>query len=227
MNLVSVVLARSVWIFDLGEFNPKGINLWPVCERLIQKYRFARYPKNILDLSEEKTLAFKAGTFINSKGVNVLMGLSVFNNGLTADASSSTDDSDEFLQQIAGSIAQEFGLVVPQNVGRVYLSQLDIESEFSLPALNPALARLAAMLSSSVATVDGKPRRFDFGAIHFWNEDTNPVTSPAYFRFERKVGLPFSSNRYFSQAALKTQEHLQFLQNFENASMTPMLESRR
>jgi hypothetical protein len=212
MKLVSVLMARSVWLFDFGQFNPKGLNLWPVCEWLVGKYHFSAYPKNLLDLSsDEKALAFKAGSFINSKGENILISLSIYNNGLTAENYSSTADTDEFLQQAAGEISKNFGMTVPKNVGRGYISQLDIESDFSVLGLNPKLLGLMELLSSSVTTIDGKPRKFDFGGLHFWTEDTNPATSPSYFRFERKIGLPFSSKRYFSQAALKTQEHLEFL----------------
>jgi hypothetical protein len=221
MKLHSVQLARTVWLFDLADFNPKGLNLWPVCEWLTTKYGFSGYPKNLLDLSPEKTLAFRFGSFVNSSGENVLVSLTIFNNGLAAEASSSTNDSDEFLQQAAGEISKEFGLVVPPSVGRAHVSQVEVESpHFSLAGLNPELVKFAKMLSRTVATTDGKPRDFDFGVFQLWTADTNPATSPAYFRFERKIGLPPSSNRYFSQAALKTQEHLAFLEAFENAFKT-------
>jgi hypothetical protein len=97
------------------------------------------------------------------------------------------------------------------------VSQLDVEMQFSLAAVNPRLEKLAIMLSSDVKPIDGKRRDFDFGVLNLWTEDVNPATSPAYFRFERKIGLPFSINRYFSQAALKTDQHLRFLAAFESA----------
>lgn len=223
MKLVSVLLARSVWLFDFTEFNPKGLNLWPAFEFLTSKYHFASTPKNILDVDEEKALAFKAGNFVNSKGDNVLVSLKIFNNGITAEASSTTDDSDEFLQQAAGLVAKEFALSLPPKVGRAYLSQLEVETEFPLRSLNPGLAQFADLLSSSVSTFDGKPRQFDFGVLQLWTSDVNPATSPAYFRFERRLGLPFASNRYFSQAALKTKEHLEFLGKLKIV----LVESRR
>jgi hypothetical protein len=210
-------MARTVWLFDLTQFNPKGLNLWPVCEWLIKKYRFASFPKNLLDVNSEKALTFQAGSFVNSKGENVLVSLAVYNNGLAADVSSSTDDSDEFLKEVAAEISKNFGLSVPSSAGKAYVSQLEAEFQFSLAAVNPKLASLAELLSATVKPIDGKRKEFDFGVLHLWTEDTNPTTSPAPFRFERKIGLPFSSNRYFSQAALKTQEHREFLERFEAA----------
>jgi hypothetical protein len=217
MKPVSVIMARSVLLFDFAEFNSQGLNLWPIYEWLAKKYQFASSPKHVLDVNSDKALSFQAGSFVNSKRQNILVTLAIYSNGLSAEASSSTDDSDEFLQEATVAVSKEFGFTVPSNAGRAYVSQLDVEMQFSLDAVNPRLAKLASMLSSLVKPIDGKRRDFDFGALNLWTEDMNLATSPAYFRFERKIGLPFSSNRYFSQAALKTDEHLQFLADFESA----------
>jgi hypothetical protein len=217
MKPVAVIMARTVLLFDFVVFNQKGLNLWPLYEWVAKKYQFASSPKNVLDVSSDKALSFQAGSFVNSKGENILVTFAIYSNGLTVDVSSSTDDSDEFLQELTAAISKEFGFTVPSNAGRAYVSQLDVEMQFSLEAVNPRLAKLANMLGSIVKPIDGKRREFDFGALNLWNEDMNVATSPAYFRFERKIGLPFSSNRYFSQAALKTDEHLQFLESFESA----------
>jgi hypothetical protein len=226
MKLLSVVLARTAWLFDFGQFNPKGLNLWPVCERLIEKYHFAAHPKHLLDLDEDKSLAFKVGSFTNAKRESVTINFSIYNNGLAVDAYSSTDDSADFLQQVTGFVATEFGLIIPPDVYRLSLSQLEVESEFALSAVHPALLTIAQTLSSCASTVDGKPRNFDFGALQLWAEDWNPTTAPAYFRFERKIGQPFSSNHYFSQAALKTQEHFELLKLFEDAFKKPPVIAR-
>jgi hypothetical protein len=217
MKLIVVSMARTVLLFDFAEFNPKGLNLWPACEWLVKKYQFASSPKNLLDLNSDKALSFQAGSFVNSKHENILVSLAIYSNGLSADVSSSTDDSDEFLNEVAAGLSKEFGLTVPSNAGRAYVSQLDVEMQFSPHAVNPRLSILADLLSATVKPIDGKRKEFDFGALHLWTEDVNPLTSPAPFRFERKLGLPFSSNRFFSQAALKTNEHRDFLQEFEAA----------
>lgn len=215
MKQIVVAMARTIWVFDLALFNPKGLNLWPVCEWLIKEYRFASFPKNVLDFNAEKGLAFQAAPFINSKGENVLVALSVFNNGLVAEASSSTDDSEAFLEKVTTEISKTFGLTVPSGFGRAYVSQLEVELRLSLAAINPKLGEIAEFLSGSVQPYDGKPRNYNFGALQFWTEDVNPATSPAYFRLERKVGAPFSRNHYFSQSALKTHEHRALLERIE------------
>lgn len=210
-------MARTVWLFDLSEFNPKGLNLWAIYEWLIKKYHFASFPKNVLDVNADKALAFQAGTFVNSKTENILVSLAVYNNGLAAEAYSSTDDSDEFVEEVGIEISKQFGLKIPSNVQKAYVSQLEADFDFSLAGFNPKLTALADLLSTTVKPADGKLRTFDFGALQLWTDDVNPSTSPAYFRFERKIGSPFARNRYFSQAALKTKVHRDFLEKFEAA----------
>jgi hypothetical protein len=214
MKLISVALARTVLQFELNQVS-QGRDLWPVCQELIERYHFAGAPKNALDLDDQKALSFKQGSFVNSKDLSVSVSISIFSNGLVVDALSSTDDTDEFLEEIQQWVAEDFGLVVPPGAGRAYVSQLDVESDFSFVKFHPQVAELAEAMTHMVSTVEGKPRTFDFGVLQFWTEDVNPATSPAIFRFERKIGLPFASNRYFTQAALKTIDHMAFLDALE------------
>jgi hypothetical protein len=41
------------------------------------------------------------------------------------------------------------------------------------------------------------------------------LSKPADFRFERELGKPFDQNRYYSLAPMQTQEHEEFLLEFE------------
>jgi hypothetical protein len=215
LRLRSVVLARTIWLFDLTEFNPKGLNIWPVAEWLAEKYRFAGIPKNILDLNEEKALAFRFGSFLNSRNDNIVVSLTVYNNGFAAEASTSTDDSDEFVQTVAAEVADNFNLHIPKKIRRAHVSQLDFESDFSLEAFSPKLAAFTRELTNAVKSRDQETQSYDFGVLQLWTPDPNPATAPAFFRFERKLGTQFSDKRYFSQAALVTKEHIRFVEMLE------------
>jgi|SRR5579863_7518912 len=217
MKLLYVSLARTVWLFDAGLFNPKGLNLGAlgVFRKLSERYGFAKVPQHQLDLNEEKALAFKAGTFENSKRVPVLISFSIYGNGMVAESFSSTDDSTEFLVDLSGWLGSEFGLAVPSEVNRGYVSQLDVESETPLLMLNPGLSKILRMIQERFKSFDGKPRQFDFGGISFWTEDITQFMAPVAFKFERKWKAPFSANQYFSQAPFETSVHLDLLNELE------------
>jgi hypothetical protein len=215
MKILYVGLARSIWLFDFNLLNPKGLSLQGVIDGLRQKYHFAKAPKNALDLDERKALAFKSGTFTNSKGIPVLTAFTIYNDGFAAETLASTDDSTEFLVEVSDWINKEFGLVVPQPVRKAYVGQIDFESDVSLLALDPRLEGLVDSIEHRYIPPDGKARHFDFAGISFWTEDANLPLAPAMIKVERKIGSPFSSNHYFSQTPLETQQHIEFLHELE------------
>ena len=141
------------------------------------------------------------------------MTFKIYNNGISAETQSSTDDATEFLQDVATYLAKEFGLEVPSApyLKKGYVSQVDVECDVALTTLNPKLTPFFQRLNEHVKTLDGIPRQFDLAAIQGWTEDVNQQMAPAMFRFERKLGSPFSSHQYFTQSALETQEHIDLL----------------
>jgi len=216
MKIRQVPLARSAWIFDLGAFNPQGRSLEDVLQKFAEKYHFAKAPRNSLDLDEQKSLGFKMGTFVNSKGLPIAIAFNVYNNGFAADTVSSTTDSTDFLLEASAWISTEFGLQIPEDVRYAFLSHVEIESNISIQRTNPKMSNLiCSALDSQVKRIDGRPTEFDFGALVFWTEDVNQALVPLPFRFERKIGQPFDSNIYFSQAPLETDAHIKLLDELE------------
>ena len=226
MNILYVGLARSIWLFDFSLLNPKGLSLQGVIDGLKQRYQFAKAPKNALDLDERKALAFRSGTFVNSKRVPVLTAFTIYNDGFAAETLASTDDSTEFLVEVEGWIKNEFGLIVPQPVKKAYVGQIDFESEVPLLGVNPQLAGFIKSIEDRYTPPDGKARHFDFAGISFWTEDANLPLAPAILKVERKIGSPFSSNHYFSQTPLETQQHIELLHELEQLLTPRNAESR-
>ena len=217
MKLLSVALARVVWLFDTSHMNPRGLSFQEIIQKLSEKYRFSKAPKTIADVSSDKSFAFEFGTFVNSKKLPLAVTYKLFGDGMVADTWSSTDDSTEFMQELTSWAAHDYGFSIPDiseiNIG--YLSQINIESDLKLPSLTPKLVSFARMLESKVRAMDGKPRQFEIGGISFWTEDISKPSAPAPFRFEKKWAIPFSANQYFSQAPLPTQEHIKTVEELE------------
>jgi hypothetical protein len=220
MKVLYVGLARSLWLFDFNMTNPQGLSIQPVIDRLNEKYKFGKAPKNPLDVDDQKALSFKSGLFLSKKGVPVTVSFSIYNDGFVADTTSSTDVSTEFLIEVTDLIANEYGLKIPTKIRKAYVSQLDLECETQLIELNPGLVGLNKFIDSHVRTIDENRRHFDCAGLSFWTEDTGKVGSPAPFKFERKISAPFWTNHYFSQAPLETHLHLEALEILERL-LTP------
>jgi hypothetical protein len=216
MKVLYVGLARTLWLFDFSLMNPKGMSLQPLIDNLRERYMFAVSPKNPLDFGDSKALTFKSGTFVNSKGVPVIVGLQIYNDGFVVDTLSSTNDSTECLEKTTDWMGDQFGLKLPPNVRKGFVSNIDFESDASLMALNPRLPQFFKSLEKYFKPiVEAKQRHFQLTSLGSWTEDMNQPLAPAAFKIERKIGPPFSSNHYFSQAPLETDPHIQLLNEFE------------
>ncbi|MGH9736752.1 MAG: hypothetical protein ACRD8A_19445, partial [Candidatus Acidiferrales bacterium] len=207
-------MARSIWLFEYTRLNPKGLYLQPMIEALTARYTFAKAPQNLLDLTDN-ALAFKSGKFVNSKGVAVLVKFSIYDDGIIGETVASTDDSTEFLNDVASWAKEEFGLQVPSNARKAYASQIVFECDAPLLALSPKIAQLLRSVQARYQPLDGKPREFDFTGLSFWTEDVTKPLAPSMVKIERKIGPSFAQNMYFSQAPFETRSHIELLMELE------------
>ncbi len=216
MKLLYVDIARSMWVFNPQLLSAQGFSLQVVFNKLNERYNFAKPPKHPLDVDlKTSALTFLLGTFTNSAKKPVNVSLSIFNNGITAETTSSTDDATEFLQDLTTWMTKDFGFQLPPDLKKAYFSQLTAELDASLPTINPKLGMISGMLTAKAKALDGKPRQFEIGAVNFWSEDVGAPLAPSMCRIERKWGAPLSSNQYFSIAPLETQQHLDLLSEVE------------
>lgn len=215
MKILFVGLARAIWLFETSQLNPKGLSLQPTIEKLTEKYKFSKAPKNPLDYDDQRALVFKSGTFINSKGIPVMITFSIYSDGLVADTTSSTNDATEFLAEVMTWLKTDCGLLPPPEIRKGYVSQMDVECVTPLINVNPKLTNFLHDIELRVKSADGMVRRYEVGGLSFWTEDITKPGAPAPIKFERKFNAPWSANHYFSQAPLETTVHLELLNELE------------
>jgi hypothetical protein len=214
MELLNVLKAQSVWLFETSDLNPRGTSFLPeMLEWLKDRYEFHVAPTSVTDLDDSKGLAFKRGSFPLG-GDTLVAEITLYNDGVIANTFSSTTATDLFLKDVFSQSAIEFDLKpVVDEIVRVksYLSELTVRMKPVFPKLNPKLTALASRLS----TMHGMT--FEPGGISFWPDTSATALKPCAFSIERKLHAPFSENRFYSRAPIHTDQHLQLLQEFENA----------
>lgn len=216
MQLLSVMRAGSIWLFDILEMNPRGKHLVPdLIEWLKIKYGFLKYPSSPNDFDDSGGLAFTDGSFQSEKDVAITLTLKIYADGLVADTRSSTRDTDAFLESMLSLAAQDFGLVYHPNMiqQKLYISELNVRPQHSLSGLNPRLQEFANRITSLSGIQD--THMFEPASISFWPDPSLPIRL-AQFQFERKLNTAFSEERYFSRAPLQTDDHLKLLEEFED-----------
>jgi hypothetical protein len=216
MRVLNIVSADSTWLFDIADLNPKGKSVFPeIIDWLKDTYNFKEAPTTAADLDSGKGLVFKDGEFQAREEVFVDVELTIFNDGLVAKSSSSTEDTDKFLENVISSAVTEFSLSFDPSMIRrkIYLSQLNVRLDKPLGTINPKLTAFAEKLSTMCTNV--VPTNFEIGGLAFWTDNTFAITKTAPFLIERRMNAPFSENRFYTKAPLQTQQHIEMLAELE------------
>jgi len=217
MQLLNVVTARSIWLFDIAELNPRGKALFPdLFDWLKDVYNFQKVPTSLEDVDATKALVFANGQYQAREEVFVHVELKMYNDGLIANTVSSTRETDRFLDAVLVSAAAEFNLnFKPEMVRKkIYLSEMNVYSPKYLS--DPRLEKFASKISEFAS--DNGPVEFDFAGVAFWPLRSRDVTIGA-FHIERKANTNREEHKYFSRAPLHTDDHLGLLTQFEDELM--------
>lgn len=214
MNLLSIDLARSIWLGPIIDLNPRGISLGRILfPYLIDTYKFKKYPPLTEALDITKGIVFEEGEFaIEEESYPIRITLTIYNDGLVVDTRSSTNHSDALLENTFSQFSEIFKMPPLQSVmkRKLYVSQVFVSTDKSLELLNPKLKQISKYLDQCF----GKDKNFQVGGISFW-PDQKDKSSPKPFTFERTISVPFSENRYYSVAPLQTDKHLELLDKLE------------
>ena len=209
MKLLSVGLARAFWFLDVNELNPGGRDLFShLFPSLVQEYKFKSYPTPNQGFADG--MKFTGGEFEKEDGTVIALNVTIYNNGISADTFSSTNDSEEFLQR-ALLVLPQLGFAFENEMVRRkdYNSQVTVKFGSRLKHLDKKLAEFAKVLSSASGGTE-----FDVSGIEFWPDQTL-LNKPVNFSFQRKSGDPADSDRYWSQAGVPTNTHLKLLEKLE------------
>ena len=213
MKLLNVSCARSIWLFPVEDLNPDGLDLVPIMLAVRTRYRFSKSPGRPDEVSLPDGIRFGGGSFALEDGRQVeVSALKLYQDGLVAETRHSTEATDCFLANLLDFVCKNHGLRFEGDMAQTksYLSELIVSSGIELDRLNEKLSRFATFLS----TLEGASPDYRASAVSFSTDPQNP-NSAQRFRFERRAGSRFAENRYFSQAALRTDDHVAAIEEWE------------
>lgn len=136
---------------------------------------------------------------------------------MSATTRSSTDDSDLFLDDFLKWAQTKLSFEVSPAAPAVYQSQLEVvlERPFGQGFEEfRALGNAITELIRGYGFADCPVFEMSGFTMHFDDSDTHDPISRA-FVLERRSGVPYSEERYFSQAPLRTSDHERILSEFE------------
>lgn len=216
MQLASVLLARCFAIFQIEDLNPKGTFFYPeITEAMVKRYNFHKFPTNVDEFNEVKGISFKMGR----AGEYVIRDLTIYNSGILVDTSATTEISEEILRDGLLWISKEFGLAFNENMlkKKAYISQITFHSDAPILMLNSVLGKIAAICSKEVTANFGQPLQYDVGGMTIQFDPLTISAGTAPFTIQRREGVPFGENKYFSTAPVRTPMHYELIAQVENA----------
>lgn len=214
MELAAILLARAIGYVEVLDLDPRGRLYYPkFVQALVERYQFQRFPTKPEDFDEVKGVEFNDGIW---EGIAVEK-LVIYTNGIQIDTRSSTRDSRRFVEEALEWHRDSFAMTYhPQMIKRwAFISAVTFNSEISLTSLHPALQALAPKLAKSAAVYTEQEMDYEVVGIQM-TFDQSKIRNPiAGFQLQRRTGPPFSEKKYFSEAPMHTDEHLEALNELE------------
>jgi hypothetical protein len=214
MQLAAVLIARTLAFVESLDLNPRGQAFYPdIAKGLVEKFGFHKFPQKPEEFDETKGVEFIGGKWGNV----IVERFTIFGNGLLLDTRVSTSESQRVLLEGIAWAASSFGLKYePKMITRWgYLSNLTFYSELPLLKSNSSTSNLVQRVQDAASKFTGdrsvwEPTIF---TIHAESTPKKPLYAP--FTIQRRAECAFSENKYFSEAPLPTDVHLDLLEQFE------------
>jgi len=183
--------------------------------RLVEDFQFSRYPNDFSN-PHQNSQTFEHGVLDE-----VAFDLTIYNDGVMITSRSSTDSVIKIYENMMNWAKMEFSFSLHQthSVSIMYESALTFKSEKNVLAPLDAYENAANQISKTLRLTSNWGVMFDnFGFALGADDSETRGLRPTMFRLERRAGLEFNSNLYFSTAPVRTQDHVKIIQEIERIS---------
>jgi hypothetical protein len=205
-----------MWLGSLNDLNPHGKANPGFRADLKERYQFQVIPNSLYEAIKTTQLAsFEAGVYTTKRKEQISMSVSLATGGIIADCRSSTADADEFLEDLLVWACEKYGLEDYRSIlrSKVYISTIHCSLNKPLDSLNPKLSAFAALVAKRVPGFENM--NFETGVVHIWPNMAVTPRPATPFRIERQEGTKPEDKRFFSQAPVPTDAHLELISAFE------------
>jgi hypothetical protein len=211
VQLIGHELTRIVYLTSV--VRPAGGAFLPdVAQRVLQKYSFVKFP-SVDDLQKEGQL-FSVGKFQDVQ----IDELKVYGDGIIVSGKCSTDILDAFIQDLFGWLKADFGIEetsIIQKPEKHFEGALLVKTERDLTSVLSPPKRVTNLIEQTM--LRHTEHEYQPSVIYF-ETDTVGLKGrrrPNRLTLERRIGLPFGTNIFFSQAPMKSADHFALLEALE------------
>jgi hypothetical protein len=224
LRIISFDSARVTWLFPLEEFAPATSNPGVVLAGIASRYNFTRTPTiTTREDIANNGLVFGLGHFQFSGETIGISDFIIYNDGIVA-ISQKTEWAEAFLEDIFSWVKENFGFRdLSSGIRKMYASNLVADFDSPLSGLISNYEAISGIITSRTITImrDRKPMQFsrlDF-EVDRRTLDSGQVALPK-FVLERRSGVSFEQERWFSVAPMHTAQHIEVLAEIEALAST-------
>ena len=219
MKIVTFDSARVTWLFPLEEFAPSsGANPPAILAEIAERYGFKKIPQITTREDMAKNgLPFGVGQFDVDNTTVMISDFAIYNDGLAA-AAERTEWAEAFLNDAYNWVIEHFGFRDPVSVRKLYGSNIVVDFERPISKLISGYERIIEILTARTVTIMHAAKPMQLSRLDFEvdkNEIADGQVVQPKFLLERRAGVPFSQQRFYSSAPMHTANHIEVLTEIE------------
>jgi hypothetical protein len=198
---------------DVSDFSPRGGLFFPeVVKELVQHCSFQKFPGSLDEWKSEEGGQFLVGKL----GKTVIEKMVLYNNGILVETRSGTSDSARVVEEVLDWAQGKFAMACGREAIKrwAYVNDVSFYSDVPLLMTGP-IERLARNISAEMSKVLGQETVYEPTGFNIGHDPLLKKYSSAQFTIHRRAEVPFAENKYFSEAPLPTEVHLDLLAQYE------------
>lgn len=214
LRLSAIVLARVLAFIEPADLLPRGgIHPPDFVEEIVKRFDFQKFPQTFEEYDLIKGMEFLLGR----SGKKVITKFVIYSNILIVETRSSTDDCKQLIDEFIAWGKEKFGLVYEPGMIRRYgyVSDLSFYSDAPILTSNPLLNRIAQRTSEALTGIWNETVHYEAMDFRIGHDPLSRKWQIAPFQITRRAETEFSKNKYFSEAPLPTDLHIELLKEYE------------
>jgi hypothetical protein len=216
MKIIATDTGRVVQLFVMEEIRPpSGIYMPALYQAISDRYGFVARPQDF-HVAMTTGAKFNHGRLITPNKTITISEIGIYNDGLIVD-SMNTGNAEFILEDFILWTKNLLGLrdritQIPRTYSSLVTVEFDRPIEDALRGVEVFTGSLNAALKHAYGwDLETNILRFGINA----DPQSVPPLRNTHFFIERRIGRPYSENRYQSGAPLRTEEHLELLETIE------------
>ena len=224
MKIVGHSLGRILILFPPEEILPtRGLSISKAVYSIGDRYGFLQAPNLAKPISEldQEGYQFNGGTFVCRNENFTISEFTVYNDGISI-SSCNTDTSELFFEDLMSWAREELEIrpFVREPI-KIYRSHITVKFDQPLSQMIKGFDKFSNALSTALEMHNEFSMPVDLIRIGMGVDGSKfGKLSSIPFLLERKIGIPFDEEWYFSEAPFPSKTHIKLLEELESAILT-------